>query len=84
MTEKKATAQVQTITYTRKVSIVQKVCPHCGKTFEGVKQRRFCSRPCQAQADYDRNAQTYRAKRMEKYHQRKPQEEKPARKGASQ
>jgi endogenous inhibitor of DNA gyrase (YacG/DUF329 family) len=61
---------MQTITYTRRVPIEQKTCPQCSKTFAGVKQRRFCSRQCQAKADYTRHAEEYRQQRMEKYRKR--------------
>ena len=58
-------------TYTRRLQVVEKTCPQCGKPFEGVKRRKYCSRACQSKADYERNAETYRAKRMEKYRQQK-------------
>lgn len=55
------------VSYIRKVRLVEKTCPVCGKKFEGVKIRKFCSRPCQNKADYDRHAQEYRQARMERY-----------------
>ena len=58
-------------TYTRRLRVEEKQCPVCGKTFEGVKTRQFCSSACKAKARYQRHAETYRAKRMEKYRQQK-------------
>ena len=63
--------QVQSYAYTRRVVVEEKTCPVCGTKFEGVKLRKFCSRPCQKKADYDRNAATYRALRMENYHRQR-------------
>jgi endogenous inhibitor of DNA gyrase (YacG/DUF329 family) len=60
--------QVQSAAYTRRVTLEKKTCPVCGKTFEGVKIRQFCSSACQKKADYERHAEQYRKARMEKYH----------------
>ncbi len=68
--------QVQSYAYTRRVTLVEKTCPVCGKTFEGVKIRKFCSRACQTKADYERHADQYRTARMEKYHAEKQPETK--------
>ena len=54
-------------TYTRKLRLEEKTCPICGKKFEGVKKRVYCSRACQARADYERHADQYRKARVEKY-----------------
>jgi endogenous inhibitor of DNA gyrase (YacG/DUF329 family) len=65
---------VQTIeraTYTRRLELQEKQCPVCGKTFEGVKKRKYCSRACQSKADYERHADQYRKARVEKYHTEK-------------
>ena len=59
--------QVQSYAYTRHVTLEEKTCPVCGKTFEGVKIRKFCSRACQNKADYERHAEGYRQARMERY-----------------
>lgn len=76
MTKKKEKArvieqQVHSSAYTRRVTLVKKTCPVCEKVFEGVKIRRFCSRPCQNKADYERNAETYRKARLDRYHEEK-------------
>ena len=63
--------QVRSYTYTRKVTLEEKVCPTCGKTFEGVKIRKFCSRACQNKADYNRHGDDYRHARMERYNAEK-------------
>jgi len=36
-----------------------------------VKQKKYCSRACQAKADYEHHAEQYRKARMEKYHAEK-------------
>ncbi len=58
-------------TYTRRLRLEEKICPQCGKTFTGVKKRKYCSRACQAKADYERHAEEYRQRRVEKYHAEK-------------
>ena len=64
------------VSYIRKVRLVEKTCPVCGKKFEGVKIRKFCSRTCQQKADYARHGETYRQLRMESYRRQKEQEAK--------
>jgi endogenous inhibitor of DNA gyrase (YacG/DUF329 family) len=59
--------QVQSYAYTRQVALEEKTCPVCGKKFEGVKIRKFCSQSCQKRADYERHAEQYRQRRVEKY-----------------
>jgi len=54
--------------YTRRVPLIEKRCLKCGRSFVGVKQKKYCSRACQSQADYERHAHEYRKTRMEKYH----------------
>lgn len=63
--------QVQSSAYTRRVTLIKKTCPVCAKVFEGVKIRKFCSRTCQNKADYERNAETYRKARLDRYHEEK-------------
>jgi endogenous inhibitor of DNA gyrase (YacG/DUF329 family) len=68
---KRSKVLVQTIErarYTRRLTLEEKTCPQCGKQFEGVKKRTYCSRACQAKADYERHADQYRKARVEKYH----------------
>jgi hypothetical protein len=75
MAKKKEKVLEQTIhvayTYTRRVSLVEKRCLQCGRPFVGVKQKKYCSRACQAKADYERHAEQYRQRRVEKYHAKK-------------
>ena len=59
------------VSFVRRFRLEDKTCPVCGKKFEGVKKRRYCSRACQAKADYERHAEEYRQRRVEKYHQQK-------------
>lgn len=61
------------VSFVRKMTLETKVCPQCGKKFEGVKKRKYCTRACQAKADYERNAETYRTARMESYRRQKAQ-----------
>jgi endogenous inhibitor of DNA gyrase (YacG/DUF329 family) len=68
MRKKKVLTQtIERATYTRRLALEEKRCPVCGKTFEGVKKRLFCSRACQSKADYERHAEQYRKARVEKY-----------------
>jgi hypothetical protein len=57
--------------YVRRLKIEQKSCLRCGKVFEGIKKQRYCSRACQAKADYDRHAEQYRKARRERYQEQK-------------
>lgn len=61
------------VSFTRRLRLEEKTCPQCGASFQGVKIKKFCSRECQRKADYERNAATYRAARVEKYRQQKQQ-----------
>lgn len=72
MKKKKVVEQkISRTSYIRRLVIEQKKCPQCGKTFEGIKKQKYCSRPCQKQADYERHAEEYRQARVEKYHAEK-------------
>ena len=64
-----------TVSFVRRLKLEDKTCPQCGKAFEGVKKRKYCSRACQAKADYDRNAETYRLARMRRYQEQKERPE---------
>lgn len=70
MATKEKTKKVN-VSYVRTVRLIEKTCPVCGKTFEGVKIRKFCSRTCQNKADYQRHGDDYRQARMERYHAEK-------------
>ncbi len=71
MSKKKGKVLEQTIhvaySYTRRVPLIEKSCLNCGNSFVGVKQKKYCSRACQSQADYNRHAEQYRQIRMERY-----------------
>jgi len=56
-----------TVTVTRHIKVEKKICLQCGKTFEGAKVAKFCSKACANNASYARNAEQYRAARREKY-----------------
>jgi len=55
----------------RRITLEQKICPLCGKRFEGARIARFCSKACANKASYQRHAETARAKRMAKYYAEK-------------
>ena len=59
------------VSFVRRLRLEEKTCPVCGKKFEGVKKRQYCSRACQSKADYARHAEQYRQHRLEKYHAEK-------------
>jgi hypothetical protein len=59
------------VSFVRRLTLEEKTCPVCHKRFEGVKKRIYCSRACQAKADYVRNAEAYRASRMKSYRKSK-------------
>ena len=65
--------RIERTSFTRRLTLEDKACPVCGKQFEGVKKRKYCSRACQAKADYERHAEQYRQRRVEKYHAEKGQ-----------
>ena len=56
-----------TVTMTRNITVEKKTCPQCGKSFEGAKVAKFCSKLCANTASYARNADQYRASRRAKY-----------------
>ena len=55
------------VSFVRTLVLEQKTCPICKNSFQGAKQRTYCSRSCRAKADYERNAEQYRQARMERY-----------------
>ena len=69
--EKVLIQRIARTSYTRRLTLETKTCPTCHATFEGVKKRRYCSRACQAKADYERHADQYRKARVDKYHAEK-------------
>ena len=63
--------RVVEIPMVRRITLEKKMCPQCGKRFEGAKVARFCSKACANKASYQRHAETVREKRMAKYYQEK-------------
>ena len=61
------TIHIASFSYIRRLPLVEKACRQCGKLFTGVKQTRFCSRGCQAKADYAKHGAKYRKNRMKTY-----------------
>ena len=74
--EKVVVQKIERTSYTRRLTLEEKVCPTCQKKFEGVKRRRYCSRACQSKADYARHAEQYRQHRVDKYYAEKEHKEK--------
>lgn len=67
------------ITVTRQVTLREKVCPVCGKTFWGPKVRVYCSGrggPCANRANYLKHEETRRKARLESYRKQKQQKAK--------
>ena len=52
---------------TKTVILTDRVCPVCGKQFEGWGKQKYDSKLCSNKAAYDRNAEQYRATRRAKY-----------------
>lgn len=58
------------ITVTRRVKLLEKVCPACGTTFWGPKVRVYCTGrggTCANRANYLKHAEQRRRHRVEKY-----------------
>lgn len=55
----------------RRLPVEKKTCPQCGKKFEGVETRLYCSASCRRKASYIRHAEEYRQERRERYRRQK-------------
>ena len=60
-----------TVSFVRKLPLIEKQCAVCGKTFTGTKKSAYCSTACKSRASYARHATEYRKARMEKYYSKK-------------
>lgn len=49
--------------FTRRIPLVEKVCPVCGSTFEGPVQSMYCSEPCRRRADWAKHGKERNARR---------------------
>lgn len=58
---------IQRTSYIRRLTLQEKRCPVCQKTFWGAKVKRYCSRACQNRANYERHAEEYRQERRAHY-----------------
>lgn len=74
MVKRAAKTRVIEIPLVRRITLEWKTCPRCGKSFEGAKVARFCSKVCANKASYQRHAEAIREKRMAKYYQQKQAE----------
>lgn len=67
MGEKRLRTKVVKITVERHVTLEQKTCRQCGRSFMGTKIARYCSTACRNKAAYWRRPDVYRQKRRESY-----------------
>ncbi len=70
-TRKASQTRVVEVTVTKRITLEKKVCPQCGKEFEGAKVARFCSKTCANKASYRRHAEAIRKDRRERYRSQK-------------
>ena len=49
--------QIERTSYTRRLTLLEKVCPVCSKKFWGAKVKRYCNRACQNRANYGRHVE---------------------------
>jgi len=52
--------------YTRRIPLVEKLCPTCNSTFEGPKVRIYCSDECRRKADWAQNGKARNARRKDR------------------
>jgi len=55
----------------RREPLFDKTCLVCGRAFQGLRRRRYCSPQCYYRASYLRNAEERRAKRRALYQRQK-------------
>ena len=67
----KAAPQTRVIEVVKRITVEQKICPQCGRKFEGAKVAHFCSKSCANKASYQRHAEEARERRREKYRREK-------------
>ena len=67
-------AGVKEIVVVRREPLLDKVCPVCGRAFQGLSRRRYCSSTCLYRANYLRTAEHRRAHRREQYRKQKQQD----------
>ena len=67
MNSKPAKVKIVNVQVQRKIPLMSKTCPVCGKNFVGAKLARYDSLQCKQKAAYDRNAEARRTARREKY-----------------
>lgn len=59
------------VSFIRRFQLAKKLCPVCGRTFQGMKQARYDRVACRQKANYARHAMEYRQQKLEKYHAEK-------------
>lgn len=65
--------KVVEVTMKRRIPLLEKTCPQCGKRFLGEKRSIYCSKACAKRASYWRRPEVYRQKRLESYQRQKKQ-----------
>jgi hypothetical protein len=68
MNKKPQEVKVVRLQVQRKIPLVRKACPVCGKQFLGAVLAVYDSRQCKMKASYQRHAEDRRKARMKKYH----------------
>lgn len=75
--KEEAPETIKEVTVVRRFKMTEKICPVCGKKFQGTKKKTYCSIACQQKRNYERHAERYRKARMDRYNkERKPQDPK--------
>jgi tRNA(Ile2) C34 agmatinyltransferase TiaS len=67
MGNKPAEVKIIDVQLQRKIPLVPKTCPVCGKNFAGASLAKYDSQQCKQKAAYDRHAKARRATRRAKY-----------------
>jgi hypothetical protein len=70
-------AEVRETVVVRRESLIDKVCPICGRSFQAVSRRRYCSARCLNRAAYLRHAEQRRANRREAYRRHQEEHQRP-------
>lgn len=71
MKKKTPDVKIVSVQVQRKIPLLPKTCPVCGKGFMGAKLATYDSRACKLKASYQRNAEERRKDRRERYHAEK-------------
>lgn len=67
MNKKLPEVKIVNVQIQRRIPLLPKICPVCGKRFMGAKLAKYDSRQCKLKASYQRHAEERRKHRMERY-----------------